>query len=119
MSEVYVGRVPVDNDMEVSNFVRKTLYYDDSDGMQYLRNVYMFGEYLGFGGVADWGGNYKDEVKQRCDSYGYETSGVSPDYDVFTMYDRDRYMQEERIDISSYTGDDNAVSYTHLRAHET
>ena len=92
-AEVYIGRAPVDSAEEVSNFVRKTLAYDTSDGSEYLRDVYMVGEHLGFGGYGEYGGTIKDEVKDNCRSNGYVTAGISPEYDVYSLYDLN-WMEE-------------------------
>ncbi|MGA2671012.1 MAG: C25 family cysteine peptidase [Dehalococcoidia bacterium] len=94
-AEVYVGRAPVDSQAEVQNFVSKTLAYQSMPVTdENLRKVWMVGEYLGFGGVADWGGNYKDEIKDGSSAHGYTTVGFedsayAPGFDVSTLYDRD------------------------------
>ncbi len=88
VAEVAVGRAPVDNAEQVSNFVHKTLAYENSKD-DYLQNVLMVGEYLGFGGVANWGGNYKDEIKDGSNNNGYTTVGIPEMYNVSTLYDRD------------------------------
>jgi len=65
MSEVYVGRAPVDNEYELNNFVRKTIAYESTNiADPYLTYAGMVGQYLGRGGVADWGGNYLDLTKE-------------------------------------------------------
>lgn len=87
MSDVYIGRAPVDNQDELSNFVRKTLSYEDITDDPYLSDVWMIGEHLGFGGESEWGGNYKDEIKDGSDLYGFATAGIPPDYEVHTLYD--------------------------------
>ena len=107
LNEVIIGRAPVDSALEVSNFVNKTLAYDSSDGEDFLRDVWMVGEQVYFGGPAEWGANYKDEIKYGSDNYGYSTSGISVDYDVYTIYDRDKEFKQGLIDISSYCGNDN------------
>jgi hypothetical protein len=95
LAEVYVGRAPVDSEAEVQNFVRKTLAYQNMPMTdENLRKVWMVGEYLGFGGVANWGGNYKDEIKDGSSAHGYTTVGFedspyAPGFDVSTLYDRD------------------------------
>ncbi len=86
--EVYLGRMPVDTPTELSHVIEKTLSYENSDHEQYLRDIWMIGENLGFGGPAEWGGNYKDEIKLGSTSYGYTTQGIPPQYDVYTLYDR-------------------------------
>lgn len=77
-SEVWVGRAPVDSAYEISNFVMKTLAYEQTAD-RYTSRVLFLGEYLGFPGVSKYGGNYKDEVKPYIPSQ----------YDLTTMYDRE------------------------------
>ncbi|GAH37823.1 unnamed protein product, partial [marine sediment metagenome] len=94
-AEVYVGRAPVDSETEVANFVSKTLAYQNTaQADENIRKVWMVGEYLGWGDVAEWGGNYKDEIKEGSDAHGYTTVGFEdscyvPCFDVSTLYDRD------------------------------
>jgi archaellum component FlaG (FlaF/FlaG flagellin family) len=94
-AEVYVGRAPVDSQAEVQNFVAKTLAYRSMPiTNENLKKVWMAGEYLGFGGVAEWGGNYKDEIKEGSSAHGYTTVGFEDSahaagFDVSTLYDRD------------------------------
>lgn len=94
-AEVYVGRAPVDSQAEVANFIRKTLAYQNTSiSDENLREVWMLGEHTGFLGVSDWGGNYKDEIKEGSSAYGYTTIGFedsiySSSFDVETLYDRD------------------------------
>lgn len=46
MAEVYVGRAPVDTGQELSNFVSKTVAYEQSNGDAYLEEAWMVGELL-------------------------------------------------------------------------
>jgi hypothetical protein len=87
LAEVYVGRAPVDSYAELSNFIRKTIVYQSSESDPYLREVQMVGEYLGFGGVSDWGGNSLDEIKDSSDASGYKTVGFPDDYAKSCLYD--------------------------------
>ena len=114
LAEVYVGRAPVDNAEELSNFVRKTLEYENSNDEDYLRNVWMVGEYLGFGGVAQFAGYIKDEVREGSSNHGYTTAGIPVQFDIrnesaeYTLYDRDvANWGEETIDLSAYIGNEN------------
>ncbi|HEC77085.1 MAG TPA: hypothetical protein ENI33_07510 [Thermoplasmatales archaeon] len=89
IAEVYVGRACVDSSEEVSNFIMKTLAHEDNGG-SYLLNAVMIGEYVGFGGVAEWGGNYKDEMIDGSCNNGYYTAGIPTEvYNITTLYDRD------------------------------
>jgi hypothetical protein len=120
LAEVYVGRAPVDSEAEVQNFVSKTLAYQNTPTTdENLRKVWMAGEYIGFGGVADWGGNYKDEIKEGSSAHGYTTVGFenspyAPGFDVSTLYDRDypgnNWPASEIIGIIN----DNAHLINHL-----
>jgi len=89
LAEVCVGRAPVDSQGELSNFVRKTIDYESSSEDPYINEVWMVGEYLGFGGISEWGGNMKDEIKDDSCASGYCTAGFPEDYDKSTLYDRD------------------------------
>ncbi len=88
VAEVYVGRAPVDSETELSNFVMKTIAYEESQS-PVLYDVWIVGEYLGFGGIADWGGNYKDEIKDGSSNHGYTTVEIPDYYNEYTLYDRD------------------------------
>ncbi len=96
-ADVYVGRAPVDNYVELSNFVRKTIAYEStSTSDRYLTGIWMVGQYLEpmvYPKTNDsdpedqppetvswwWGGDYKDQIKP-----------VFPDgFYVQTLYDRD------------------------------
>ena len=79
-SEVWVGRACIDSEYELSNFVRKTLSYQEN-GDSYLSEILFVGEDLGFPGVSRWGGNYKDVLVDE---------GLVPsDYTLTRFYDRD------------------------------
>ena len=47
-AEIYIGRAPVESYDDLANFVRKTLAYDSTTS-DYLQNVMMLGEQIGFG----------------------------------------------------------------------
>ncbi|MDF0589751.1 C25 family cysteine peptidase [Candidatus Methanocrinis natronophilus] len=88
-ANVYVGRAPVDNYIELSNFVRKTIAYDSTPSTdRYLRGIWMVGEYMEPMGVLTlddepltwkWGGDYKDRIKPIFPA----------NFSVQTLYDRD------------------------------
>ena len=107
-AEVYVGRAPVGNTSELSNFVKKTLAYENTVLTDsYLKEVSLAGEYLGFGGVGDWGGNSMDELIDGSTSHGNTTIGIpSSVYNISKLYDRNGNMTKITIDIS-YDARDN------------
>jgi hypothetical protein len=97
LAEVYVGRAPVDSYAELSNFIRKTIAYESAESDPYLKEVQMVGEYLGFGGVSDWGGNSLDEIKESSGASGYNTAGFPDDYAKSCLYDRDREWDKTEL----------------------
>ena len=60
--EVNVGRAAVDSVAETDNFVAKTLWYMGASG-DWLKEVRMASEYLGFGGVSEFADLMKDQIK--------------------------------------------------------
>lgn len=76
-AEVWVGRACVDNVEEIENIVNKTISYEENNG-KYLMQVLLLGEYLGFKGEAEWGGNYKDKIAPFIPS----------SYNITKLYDR-------------------------------
>ena len=75
LSEVYVGRAPVDSAKDLENFVKKTIaYINTPDTVD--NKVLMVGEYLGFGGVMDYAANSMNELIDGCSSHNYKTVGI-------------------------------------------
>jgi len=87
LAEVYVGRAPVDSEIEVAYFVGKTINYEIQEDHPYLSKILFSGEYLGFPGVSQFGGNYKDLVAPL----------VPEGYHIDYLYDRDWPMFDPEI----------------------
>ena len=89
LAEVWVGRAAVDNCTEVSNFVRKTLLYQNGGG-DWLRNVWMVGEIL-FEYPDYFAKDDLQHVQTSSSEGGVETKGFSENtfFTVHTMYDAD------------------------------
>lgn len=87
LAEVTVGRAPVDSCAEVANFVRKTLAYRSSAD-DYLKNVWMAGEYLGPDAYSK---PYLEQIHRGSPEGGILTRGFveSPFFEVHTLYDQD------------------------------
>lgn len=77
-SEVWVGRACADSTEEVSNFVMKTLIYEQS-GDPYLSDILFVGEDLGSAFYFQYGGDYKDMMEHL----------VPDQYNLHKFYDRD------------------------------
>lgn len=97
-AEIYVGRAPVENATELGNFIKKTLTYD-STVSDYLPLITMVGEYLGFGGVAEYAKPSMEQIRLGGSYDGYFTYGfenhIQPSfYDFDTsvnLYDTETY----------------------------
>lgn len=89
MAEVWVGRASAGSTTEVDRFVSKTIQYITSSG-DYLENVLMVGEYLGFGGVSDYAKGMMLQIVDGSSADGYTTAGIPSDvYAVDGLYEQD------------------------------
>jgi len=87
VAEVYLGRASVGNTTEANRFVNKTIQYMNANGA-YLKKAIMLGEYLGFGGLGDYGGYSKDEIVDGSSAHRYTTVGIPSDkYEIDRLYD--------------------------------
>jgi len=78
---VYVGRASAENENEISNFIYKTLAYENAPSSSpFLRNALTVGEHLGFGGVSEYAKSSMEEIRLGSDSHGYSTEGGTSDY---------------------------------------
>ncbi|RLF57968.1 MAG: hypothetical protein DRN25_05775 [Thermoplasmata archaeon] len=87
-AEVYVGRLPVDNEIELGYVVSKIKKYmqrSESD-----RSVLLLGEHLGFGGESEYGAYSMDELIGKCNKNGQTTTGIpKSNYTISRLYERD------------------------------
>jgi len=85
LAEVYVGRACIGNEIELNNFVNKTLTYEQTtDDELYLKNAVMAGENLEW----HWGGLYKEEIINGSSNHGYSTVGIPYNYfNINRLYD--------------------------------
>ena len=90
IAEVYVGRACVGSATEVDHFINKTLAYMNKNDTNH--DVWLVGEHLGFGGVAEYAGYALEELINGTSNHGYTTVGIpnEPDkYPVYKLFDRD------------------------------
>ena len=102
LAEVYVGRAPVVTQVELANFVRKTMTYKSTNSA-YILNTHMVGEHLGFGGPAEYATDSMEEIRLGSNAHGYTTAGFATlDYlKLNTLYDApgDSWPKNELIGI--------------------
>ena len=76
LAEVVIGRAPVDDLNEANRFSIKTIRYLSTIS-SYIDNALMVGEYVGLGGIADYGGPMMEQIIDSCGEDGYFTKGIS------------------------------------------
>jgi subtilisin family serine protease len=116
MAEVYIGRASAETKAEMSNFVFKTLAYENAaESSPYLRKAIMVGEYLGFGGVSEYATATMEEIRLGSSASGYTTAGFasSPLFLVDTLYDRSGYSWPASEILSRMSGGTYGI-YNHL-----
>ena len=98
-AEVYIGRAPAGNVTEAGHFVNKTIAYMSGQA-DFQDKVILAGEYLGFGGVGDYGGYSLDELENGSCEHGYTTVGIpAEDYQIDRLYDLNGFwMGTEMVD---------------------
>jgi len=92
--EVIVGRMCIDSQTEADNMINKHILYQDDPVTADIEKALMVGESLD---ASTWGGDSKDDVAYGSSNYGYTTVGVSPNFTVEELYERD--MNWDKYDI--------------------
>ncbi len=88
LSEVIVGRLPVDSAAEIANALHKISRYTLAPVPAQCTSVGFFGELLwSIAGVNTWGGDYKDEIRYGSSSWGFTTAGVPSGFSTPVLYD--------------------------------
>lgn len=91
IQEVSIGRACVGNENELTNFVKKTIWYmETAPSKEFLRDVLFVGQHLDLQ-ADEWGGNFLDDFIDTCDDEGYTTKGFpSDEYYIEKLYERDQ-----------------------------
>ncbi|OQX19566.1 MAG: hypothetical protein BWK75_05525 [Candidatus Altiarchaeales archaeon A3] len=109
--EIYVGRAPVSNEQEVSNFVMKTISYENSSD-SYLSNALFAGEWLQTlpGGSNHWGGDSMDEIKDGSDKWGIYNPPFPSCFDIETLYDKEGIWSKSAM-INKINNDEHIINH--------
>ncbi len=87
-SEVVIGRICVNDSTEISNATNKLELYQNEPVTDDIEKALMVGEILNDSPLT-WGGTYKDEVADGSSNHGITTTGVSDNFTISYLYDRD------------------------------
>ena len=96
LPEVAVGRISAENNSEFDAAINKQVMYQLDPVVDELENALMVGEELN-NNPATYGGTYKDQIIQGGSYDGYTTEGISDNFDVDTLYERDGYWSREDL----------------------
>ncbi len=91
LSEVYIGRAPVEDVYELANWVYKTIRFENSADAPYRRNALMVSEWVGIAATDPYAKPVLEELRHGADLYGYSTEGFASDrrFNISTLYDAD------------------------------
>jgi hypothetical protein len=95
--EVYIGRAPVNTAQEVTNFVNKTLWYEQGSNDDYFKKALLIAEHL-------------DEVTEAANSVDLTTEEF-PQYTMTRLYERDGTFSKNAIVEEIHYG-------THILLHD-
>lgn len=99
ISEVYVGRAPVDSEEEVNTFIEKTIAYSESqiEAQDFAKKVLFVGSYIGFVGIANEAKPYLEEVREGSFYHNYATGGIPGNFDEDSLYHQDFEWTKEDV----------------------
>lgn len=83
-SEVSIGRICVDDPVELENALEKILLYQSSPVEADIEKGLLVGESLN---SYTWGGTYKDEIETGSSNNGYTTVGFPPNFNIDKLYE--------------------------------
>lgn len=127
-AEVYLGRAPARTPHDVSNFVEKTITYEQSDLLEdaYLQRVLSAGEFV-WSGAGGWGAGYLELCIDHQDAYNQVTDGIpSHRYTVVEKYERDEEWSKfdimaeinEGVNMINHVGHGSIISVMKLRVSD-
>jgi hypothetical protein len=106
VSDVYLGRAVFGDVTKMSNWVYKTITYENSISDPYRYNALMVGEFLGLGGGVT---EYSKESLEQLRTWYFNQD---PDFQVDTLYEKDQAWGPTEI-IAEMNSDTYAI-YNHL-----
>ena len=124
-AEFSIGRLPVYNAEHISNIITKILWYETSAPDDWLKKAAFCGGDLGWSVTSK---EYMEEIRVGDGSFsenvGFEEWNTAyPSYEIDTscrLYDADYPTESTYLQaLKDAINNNETVSYTHLRAHET
>ncbi|MDD3050411.1 MAG: C25 family cysteine peptidase [Candidatus Cloacimonetes bacterium] len=94
--EVAIGRISADSAAEFAAALNKQQMYQMSPVIADIEKALMVGENLNDSPMT-WGGDYKDQIVTGGTFDGYYTTGISDNFSVSTLYERDTNWTRETL----------------------
>ena len=110
-AEVGIGRICVDNSTEILNFTHKLKMYQNDPVIQDTEKALMIGEELN-NNPWTFGGDYKDEIAQGASNNGLVTTGISNNFEIDYLYERD--MSWNKYDVFDMFNNSGVNLLNHL-----
>jgi hypothetical protein len=112
LSEVIVGRLPIDSAAEIANVLGKISSYTFAPVPAQCASVGFLGELLwSIAGVNTWGGDYKDEIRYGSSNWGFTTAGVPSGFSTPVLYDSEAGSWGVNDVLSILNGGINLVNH--------
>lgn len=93
-AELIVGRIAVDDSTEIAHFIHKQIMYQDQPVVDDIEKALMIGESLD---SYTWGGDSKDEVADGSSNHGHTTAGISSNFSIEYLYERDGFWNKNDV----------------------
>lgn len=93
-AEVIIGRLAVDDSTEIAHLMHKQLMYQDQPVIDDIEKALMIGEALD---GSTWGADSKDEVAMGSSSHGFTTVGISSNFSIENLYERDAWWNKSDV----------------------
>ncbi len=92
--EVSIGRLAADSPQEFTNMISKLIKYQDTPVVADVEKALMVGEALD---ETTWGGDSKEEVAMGSTNYGYTTAGLSDNFSIERLYEKNDFWSKQDI----------------------
>jgi hypothetical protein len=106
--EVAVGRLCVDSQTEIENFINKLILYQDAPVISDITKVTFIGEQLD---DITYGDDSKDEIEGISSNNGYTTQGVPENITINRLYESVSMWEMEDVFAAFNTGGVNILNH--------
>jgi hypothetical protein len=112
-AEMYVGRVPAMTPEGLSNWVGKTLKYEDLATDPSRQRALLIGEWTGFTEAFAFAKDAIEEIRTGANIHGADSAGFASDPNLWadTLYDQDREWSYSELIVMLNTGEYSVINH--------